>query len=289
MKELILEPLGLDNTWYFPNDVITRRFAVGHAENKEGTAEVRRPWAMSRAGAPSGGFGVSASIRDQIKWARFHLGDGDGVLSKASLDLMKQSTFEIGGSALGDAVAISWFLADVDGVRTVSHGGDVLGQHSEFVMVPERNFAVAVLTNCDGSGSIIKDAAVKYALDAYLGVVEPDPETIKLDVEALAPYIGDYETIAVVAHITPNGDGGLQITVDIKPETLKMLQQEGEDVPEQPPIPFGFIAGETDRYVVTEGEAKGMRGYFVRDADGNVEQVHVGGRLATRVKVPAPA
>jgi hypothetical protein len=32
-----------------------------------------------------------------------------------------------------------------------------------------------------------------------------------------------------------------------------------------------------------------MRGYFVRDADGNVTSVHVGGRLATRVRESVPA
>ena len=289
MKELVHEPLGLENTWFFPNDVITRRFAVGHKQNREGKAEVQRPWAMSRAGAPSGGFGVSADIRDQIKWAKFHLGDGQGVLSKASLDRMKQPTFDIRGGALGDSVAISWFIRDAEGTTLVSHGGDVLGQHSEFVMAPDRNFAVAVLTNCDGSGSILKDAAVKFALESYLGITETDPEAVALDDDALAPYVGDYETIAVVAHITPNGAGGLEIAVDIKPETLKMLRQQGEEVPEQPPIPMGLLPGDGDRYIVTEGPAKGMRGYFVRDADGNIESVHVGGRLATRVRQHATA
>ena len=284
MKELIYEPLGLENTWFFANDVLTRRFAVGHRQNSEEQPEVRRPWAMSRAGAPSGGFGVSSSIRDQIAWARFQLSDGQGVLSKGSLDKMKQPTFQIPGSALGDSVGISWFLRDVDGTLTVSHGGDVLGQHSEFVMVPARNFAVAVLTNCDGSGSVLKDAAVRYVLERYLGVIDVDPEAVALDDDALAPYVGDYETIAVVAHIRPNGKGGLEITVDIKPETRKLLEAEGEDVAEQPAIPMGLLPGSDDRYIVTDGPAKGMKGYFVRDANGGIESVHVGGRLATRVK-----
>lgn len=293
MKELIHEPLGLHNTWFFPNDVMTRRFAVGHRPDKNGEGEtvvVRRPWAMSRAGAPSGGFGVSATAHDQIAWAKFHLGDGGETLSKASLDLMKQPTFDIPGSALGNAVAISWFVDDVDGVQTVSHGGDVLGQHSEFVMVPERDFAVIVLTNCDGSGSVLKDAAVKYALESYLGVVAKDPEPVKLDAEALAPYVGEYETIAVWVHITADEDaGGLLVSVDIKPETLKALAAEGEDVSEQPPIPLGLLGGDDDRYIVTGGDAKGMKGYFVRDANGNIESAHIGGRLATRIKESVPA
>ena len=42
------------------------------------------------------------------------------------------------------------------------------------------------------------------------------------------------------------------------------------------------MPGEGDRYVVTDGPAKGMKGYFVRGGDGSVEAVHMGGRIATR-------
>ena len=64
-----------------------------------------------------------------------------------------------------------------------------------------------------------------------------------------------------------------------------MLEEQlGEDeMPEQPPIPLGLLPGDGDRYIVTEGPGKGMRGYFVRDDDGAVKAVHVGGRLATKV------
>ena len=236
---------------------------------------------------------MSATAPDQIAWAKFHLGDGtsaDGkrVLSKELLDKMKVPTFEIAGSALGDAVAISWFLRDVDGVQLCSHGGDVIGQHSSFEMVPEKDFAVIVLTNCDGSGSQLKDEAVKFALESFIGVVDKDPEPVKLSDEALAPYTGTYETVAVFANIAAE-NGFLVLTVDIKPEMRAELEAQEGEIPEQPPIPLGMLAADSDFYVVADGVAKGMRGYFVRDADGSVSSVHVGGRLATRVKESVPA
>jgi CubicO group peptidase (beta-lactamase class C family) len=293
MKELLHDPLGLENTLFFPVDIMVRRFSVGHRQDPDGAVKVARPYALGRCSSPAGGFGVSSTAPDQIAWARFHIGDGtakDGtrVLSKELLDAMRQPTYEIAGSALGDAVGISWFLRDVDGVLVVGHGGDVIGQHSEFVMVPERDFAVIVLTNCDGSGSQLKDEAVKYALEAYLGVVDKDPEPIALDAQALAPYTGTYETVAAIATITAVG-GGLVLNVEIKPEARAQLFAEDEEVPEQPPIPLGMLEGDQDRYIVSDGPAKGMRGYFVRDADGAVESVHVGGRLATRVRTAVPA
>jgi hypothetical protein len=77
--------------------------------------------------------------------------------------------------------------------------------------------------------------------------------------------------------------------VRIKPETLEQLREQGEDDPETPPIPIGLLPGEGDRYIVTDGPAKGMKGYFVRGPSGDIEAVHVGGRLATRSEAPVPA
>jgi hypothetical protein len=73
----------------------------------------------------------------------------------------------------------------------------------------------------------------------------------------------------------------------MKPETLRQLRQSGEQADAtQPPIHIGLVPG-GDQYVVTEGPAAGMRGYFSRDASGRIDGVHVGGRLASRVAVSA--
>ena len=46
---------------------------------------------------------------------------------------------------------------------------------------------------------------------------------------------------------------------------------------------LGMLSKDGDRYIITDGPAKGMRGYFQRDAARTVNGVHLGGRLATRV------
>jgi hypothetical protein len=55
------------------------------------------------------------------------------------------------------------------------------------------------------------------------------------------------------------------------------------DDDDSPPITLALVAGDGDRYVVPDGPAKGMRGYFTRDGSGRVNAVHLGGRLAERV------
>lgn len=285
MKELIFEPLGLEHCFFFTNDIMTRRFAAGHSQDPDGTIKITRPWAMARGNSPAGG--ISSNSGDLIKWARFHLGDGRAengtrVLSEELLRKMKEPTFEMPGSAIGDAVGISWLLRDVDGARIVSHGGDTIGHHSDFVMVPDRGFAISSLTNSGPNGNQFNDEIVRWALQSYIGVEDKDPEPVRLESDKLEQYAGMYETIAAFAKITVD-DGGLLLKVDAKPEALKELYDAGEDPPpEYPPFPVGLLPGDGDRYIITDGPAKGMKGYFVRDADGNIEAVHAGGRLATR-------
>jgi hypothetical protein len=201
---------------------------------------------------------------------------------------MQQPTFDMVGSALGDHVGISWLLAEVDGVRTVKHGGTMIGQYSDFTMVPDRDFAVISMSNCGPNGSEFNHRIVRWALEEYLGLSDPEPAALRLPDAELAPYLGRFETIAATVDIT-TGEGRLSAAVTIKPEMAKVMHESGEEVPdEQPPILLALLAGKPDSYVVDEGPAKGMKGYFTRDADGAVDGIHLGGRLATRVAtVPA--
>src|SRR5262249_35618917 len=90
-RELVLEPLGMSMTFFTPSDVMTHRFAVGHIE-RAGSPTVARPWPLARAANAVGGLASTAI--DQLRYARFHLGDGttlDGVrlLSPESMRLMQ--------------------------------------------------------------------------------------------------------------------------------------------------------------------------------------------------------
>jgi len=284
MSELVLEPIGLTSTWFFPNDIMTRRFAVGHNRHEDGTVTIARPWALPRSGNPAGG--MSATAADQLAWARFHLGDGtaaDGkrVLSEEQLKRMQEPTVEMPGSALGDAVGISWLLGEVAGTKTVSHGGTTNGQHSEFRMVPERGFALISMTNAGPSGPKLNEKLWAWALEHYLGLVDVELVPTRLPDAELAPYTGRFETIAAIVDITPQ-DGRLSAHVTIKPEMAAVLAEQGEELPEQPPILLAIVEGYADRYVVDEGDGEGMKGYFRRAEDGSVDAVHLGGRLATR-------
>ncbi|HVE63236.1 MAG TPA: serine hydrolase domain-containing protein, partial [Mycobacteriales bacterium] len=282
--DLLLEPLGMTSTLFFPGDVITRRFAVGHNKSDELGIKVARPWAMARGNAPAGG--MSANAKDQLTWARFHLGDGtaaDGtqVLSTENLKRMQEPTVDMAGSALGDAVGISWLISEVAGEKVVGHGGTTNGQHSDFTLVPGRSFGAISMTNCGPNGPALNHAIVKWAMEHFLGLVGVELTALRLPDAELAPYTGRFETIAAVIDLTVD-DGRLSAAVTMKPAMAAALREAGEEVPEQPPIVLAMLDGTADRYMVDEGPAKGMKGYFTRTPDGAVAGVHLGGRLATR-------
>jgi CubicO group peptidase (beta-lactamase class C family) len=284
IKELLLEPVGLRNTFAFMNDIMTRRFAAGHENRQDGSTIVARPWALPRSVAPAGGW--SASVRDQLAWARFHLGDGRGangeqVVSRATLDRMKRPTFPLGGSALGDFVGICWLMKDIDGVRLVGHGGSTNGQLSAFQTVPSRGFAVTVLTNSAPNGAQLHEKLVDWSLERCLGLVKSEPEPLTLTHDQLLEYTGDFVAIGTTSHITITDDA-LRVKIEIDPAMLAKIREMSEGPPPEDEPPFGVAVLADDKYIVTDGNAKGMRGYFTRDDAGTVNGINLGGRLAMR-------
>jgi CubicO group peptidase (beta-lactamase class C family) len=284
VAELLFAPLGMEHSYFFLNDVISRRFAVGHRKRKEEVG-VARPYGLPRSVAPAGG--IVSTAADQVRFARFHLGDGraaDGtrVLSEAAVTRMREATASLHGSALGDFVGVSWLMRDVGGVRVVAHGGSTNGQQSSFDVVPERDFAVTVLTNAD-EGFLLHREIVEWVLQAYCGAVEPEPEPLEVTEDDLVPLAGRYNAEHAFVDVTVDGDS-LVFNLGYTPEGERMLREIVGEVPEQKPMRVRLIPGE--RFVVTEGEAKGMKGHILRE-DGAVRALNVGGRLAYRVETEA--
>jgi CubicO group peptidase (beta-lactamase class C family) len=283
VASLLLEPLGMAHSLYAPMDVMTRRFAVGHNPGEDGTMSVARLWKRWRGDNP--GAGLASSVADQLRWARFHLGDGradsgERVLPAEALHRMKEPTVALRGSTLGDALGIAWFLRDVDGVRTVGHGGSTNGQFAELLLVPERNFAVVSLSNAGPDGIPFNKAVVRSALQTYLGVVDRDPEPIPYDEARAREIAGRYDIEAMTLVIASTGTG-LNLACGIKPEIR--AASDDEMPPDYAPAAIGLLPGDTDEYIVTEGGMEGQRGFFTRDENGAIVGVDLAGRLFTRV------
>jgi CubicO group peptidase (beta-lactamase class C family) len=282
VASLLFEPLGLSHTFFARDDVMTRRFVVGHNPDEDGTLAIARTWRNWRADNPGGGIASSAS--DQLRWARFHLGDGRAeggarVLPAEVLRRMQEPTVALRGSSLGDAIGIGWFLRDVDGVRTVGHAGSSNGQFAELQIVPERGFAVVSLANAGPGGIPFNQAVVRWAMETCVGVAERVLEPLPFDEARAREIVGSYENEVMTFTVATDGPG-LRMEIRIRPEIR--AASENELPPDPAALALGLLPGDADGYVITGGEYEGQRGFFTRDESGAVVAVDLGGRVARR-------
>jgi len=271
MTEQVLRPLGLKRSFIVPAEVMTHRFAVGHATT-ETDQIVLRPWLLARSAFPAGG--ITSSVEDQIRYARFHLGDKSVAgerppISANSIALMQREQ----GPGMFDAkMGIAWMLDNVEGLKAVAHGGGTNGQISTFVMIPERQFAISVLTN-SGTGGLFAADVHKCAFEQLLGVAPREPQTIEVPADALGDYEGTYR-----ATLTEVG-----IKLVDENLTIQLTSRGGfptKDTPAGPPGPrvrVGFT--QRDRLIALDPPLYPTQAEFLRDSSGKIAWLRLGARI----------
>jgi CubicO group peptidase (beta-lactamase class C family) len=273
IREMIYEPLGLEEHAFFPWEIMTRRFAAGHALYGDELQVTH--WYESRAGHPPGAE-HAASARDQIAYARFHLGDGSGVLRRETLEQMQTLTTPEAETPQAQQFGITWMIREFAGTRIVAHGGSCRGHQSAFEMIPEHDFAVTVLTSAR-HGSGLNTEITDWIRSAYLGLVEEAPDPLPLTAEELAEYTGTYDSYSGSVIVTIEGDH-LRANLEINPE-LGMSEEEA--AASVPSFPFVILPG--NQFLITDSMYKGLRGGIVREDDGHVTALDVGRVFTKRV------
>ncbi len=266
IKEMILDPLDMKLTFFFPHDVMTHRFAVGHEIVEKG-AVVARPWPIGRAGHPVGG--VVSGVIDLLKYARFHMGDGLGLLKPESIKLMQTPIIQ--GSGL-DVFGLSWFITPIGDVHVLRHGGATHGFTADFTIVPSRQFAIATLTNSD-EGSVLYGDLRASAIKQYLGVAWPETPHLKLAEDQLLAYTGRYDSPLAQRELYLQ-DGVLM---------LQSIPKGGFPTPDAPPgetpPPTRLAFWDTDKIIALDDPFRGSRGEFLRNTDGSLAWFRFGSRV----------
>ena len=265
---VLLEPLGLGHTFFFPEDVMTRRFAVGHHRAENGPPTVARPWAIGRAHNAAGG--LASTVNDLLRYARFHLSDGEGILTRASLDEMQRPHAPAAPNF--GSVGITWAVDDASGVRFLHHGGGTNGQISLLAIAPDSGTVLAVVTNHQRGGEVVK-AALEVVVEA-LGGHEPEHIAVVLDP---SEYVGTYRTPLQDVELSTTGDG-LQLAIRNRGG---FPTEDSPPAPNPPPLPVAF--SERDRLFVTDGPLKGSEAEFLRGPDGRIAWFRFGGRVMSPV------
>jgi CubicO group peptidase (beta-lactamase class C family) len=275
VRELVTGPLRLRHSAFFLDDIPGASLAVPHGYDETG-APVSAPeyFAMPRAIHPAGG--LISSARDQLRWARFHLGDGRPLLTSRSLHAMRSHPGP-GGTLFVelDGVGVTWMLRPTaEGPRVVQHGGDWAGQHSGFLMVPERGFALTLLTNAETGPALVAELfADDWALSRFAGVHNLPAVPRALPEAALAAYAGHYSA----QQIGFDGSTGT-IELDLVPDAGQLSARVGD----QEALRLPFYRKDYVLLLAPDGTDTHFRANFVRGPDGSVAWLRYGGRLYRR-------
>ena len=172
IDNLVFQPLGLKHAGTTAGDFIVHPFAVGHINGRDDEAGMMRPFSPS-VSVTAGGVGLC--VNDLLAYARFHLGDGiapngERLLSRASLEMMR--TTQLHKQSTDDDIGLAWHLRNVGPIRVAAHGGTLGGHILLLELVPERNFAIGILTNSSNGWRLIQDVE-REALKAYHGATFP--------------------------------------------------------------------------------------------------------------------
>ncbi|MEY9942095.1 serine hydrolase domain-containing protein [Streptacidiphilus sp. MAP5-3] len=288
VRRLLLDPLDLRHSHFFSDEIIGLNVAAPH-DVVNGKAVVEPSfWPQPRSLTPTGG--LISSVRDQLDWARFHLGDGTTrngtrLLSRAALTEMRSRPGPGGTLVVElDGMGITWMLRPTaQGPRIVQHGGTWPGQISGFLMVPGRGFALTLLTNSVG-GSRLRDELFTddWALRRFAQVSNLPAEPRQLSAAELAPYEGHYLSRRINeagtwedAHVEFRAhQGRLQGTLTTQGETSE--------------LGVAFYRPDFGLDLDTSGRPIGTRCDFVRGPGGQVWWWRNHGRLHRRTDQPTP-
>ena len=272
-QEMLLDPLGLKMSFFYPSDMLfTHRFVVGHQKVK-GKVQVARPWAIGRAG--NGVGGVVSTVRDLLTYARFHMSDGKkNVISGRSLRAMREPQVDAGPRGM---MGITWFIRRIGDVTIYAHGGATNGQQAYFFFIPEKDFALAILTNSD-DGGIITSAITNYALELYFKAKPKLPEALDRPTKELKEYVGRYQI----------GTECFDLKVKGKHLIYHHIPLGGFPTPNTPPGPamprMHFSFYEKDKVIGLDEPYKDALGDFIRDEKGQIQFFRIGGRAHKRLK-----
>jgi CubicO group peptidase (beta-lactamase class C family) len=304
----VLEPLGLRQSFFAPQEIRRLPHAAGHATTGAEPAVPVSPLFLPRNADPAGG--LWSTTHDQLRYARSHLGQRTAgvrpLLQPETLQSMRTPQVFI-TSPQPIRLGLSWLLNDVGGVPVMIHDGDTFGLHADLFLAPEHDFAFVLLTNAIPAGAIVAqpvlaEALVRYGLTPAPGAAPAGadggpapappgqpavPPALALPPEALAAYAGRYRIPPATIELRVVGDALLACSeIELVP---------GQIVPTSPTTPSGALelpqglpvtfVREDVATISLAGQPAGTFA-FVRRPDGSVGWMRSGVRLIPRVDPP---
>ncbi len=151
MQQTFFGPLGMKNTTFDYAKVMRGNHAMPHGDAFDGSTR-RASMDLNYTIIPARPAGaVWTSPRDFSQWVLMELAkgrgpDGQPVISEASWAERYQPQVTVGEDI---SYGMGLFIDKQYGITIASHGGDMLGFHSNMIWLPEYGVGVTILTNSD--------------------------------------------------------------------------------------------------------------------------------------------
>jgi CubicO group peptidase (beta-lactamase class C family) len=260
VETLVLQPLRLGHSGFFTEHL--NRYAIAQSHDVRNGRPVldAASWNFPRSLNPTGG--LISSARDQLRYARFHLGypamqTDPGPGGTLSLEV--------------DGVCVTWWQRrTAEGVPVFQHMGAWGGQNADLLLVPARGFAMSILTNSTSGPMVIADIDRSgWALTRFAGLHDPPAVTKARSPQGLAQYEGRYQSLTVPP------DGSPQ-----QPEKVTLeMRRDGEGLRVTGDLESSLAFYRNDYVVATNAQGLSKRSDFVRGGDGRVAWYRDNGRI----------
>jgi len=180
LQENFFTPLGMTSSYYGDDTRIIKNRASGYQPGEGGTVNADY---LSMT-LPYAAGSIMSTVDDLYKWNRaLH---SYKLVKKETLDMAHTSYKLTDGKPVG--YGYGWSLSELQGSRSIEHGGGINGYLSYAIYLPEEDVFVALLSNSNGQAPDF--SALRMAAIA-IGKPRAAKE-IQLSEEALKEYIGIY-------------------------------------------------------------------------------------------------
>ena len=227
LQENIFNPLGMNHTGCEQPGKKIKGMAVGYKTGPDGTAQ--NIGETNASGAFAAGS-IYSTVEDMYLWDQALY--SETFISSQSLDqAFAQITLNDGRTA---PYGFGWMVNQWNGLKEVSHGGDIAGFNTFISRFPTEKFSVIALSNVEmrPPGSLPNAEELSHHIsDIYLSdkkTAEKENRTIQLNPEILQKYVGQYQLIDAPAEVIDAG--GAIYTVIQNKDQLFVQSKLGEQI-----------------------------------------------------------
>ncbi len=289
LRRRLTRPLGCRATLTLPQHALLHNVAVGHVQTI-GREPTRQPrWVLTRSNGPMGG--VMAPAGELLRFAGMHLRagqapDGADLLAPAGIEAMQRPHAE---SPLPDeAQALGWTVRSWGDLVCLSQDADTFGQRAALRVIPERDFAVCVLTNSPVGAAFAQAVLGRLAGDLLDVPADPIDHLVEATEAGdggsttpsdLAALEGTYDRLHQRVVVTA-ADGRLLLAT----EPSGVLQALGVGQTTLAMAPLGGPDREGRVVVIGPDPASGQRelAVFTPATSTQADGLYLGGRLHRR-------